>query len=227
MSYGGLINVGNALFVEGTAAGNVAIFRDFSFARGADSTTTWISMMHIRTGATGGALGPGGTPSYLRPVNLALFDAGTERFALGEGTRNQQPPNDQDFFGVIVSGSAANAATRWTTTPLAQTNFALVRIDHGVGDVDTLYLWMNASLDSEPSIATADATTTGNFGFNRIRPFAGNPSAEAGNIGAQGYLDEIRIGETFLDVTPVPEPSTWALVGLGLLAFLKFRRKRA
>ena len=225
MSYDALANTGGALFVDG-AAGSVAIFRDFSFSRGAEGTTTWISMLHIRTGATGGAFGPGQTVSYLRPVNLAFFEAGSERISLGEGTRNQLPENDQDVFGVLVGGSAANAATRWTTTPIAQTNLAVMRIDHGVGDVDTAYLWMNPGLGAEPSIATADATTTGDFDFNRVRPFAGNPSAQSGNIAAQGYLDEFRVGETFLDVTPVPEPSTWALLGLGLLAFLKFCRKQ-
>jgi hypothetical protein len=220
-------NSGGALFVDG-AAGSVAIFRDFSFSRGTEGTTTWISMLHIRTGATGGAFGPGQTASYLRPVNLAFFEAGSERISLGEGTRNQTPENDQDVFGVLVGGSVANAGTRWTTTSIALTNFAVLRIDHGVGDVDTAYLWMNPGIGSEPSTATADATTTGDFDFNRVRPFAGNPSAQSGNIAAQGFLDEFRIGETFSDVTltPVPEPSTWALLGLGLLAFLKFRRKR-
>ena len=226
MNYDSLVTGGNGLFVSG-ASGTVSIFRDLSFTRGTEGTTTWISMMHIRTGAQGGTFGPGGTPSYLRPVNLAFFEAGSERFAVGEGTRNQAGNMDDDVFGYLVGGSVGNANTRWTTAPIDQSNFALVRIDHGVGDVDTAYMWMNPALGSEPSILSADITTTGDFDFNRIRPFAGNPSAESGNIGAEGLIDEIRIGETFTDVTPVPEPSTWALIGLGLLLFFKFRRKQA
>src|SRR5687767_7661237 len=62
MGYDSLVNTGGALFVDG-AAGSVAIFRDLSFSRGTEGTTTWISLLHIRTGATGGAFGPGQTAS--------------------------------------------------------------------------------------------------------------------------------------------------------------------
>jgi hypothetical protein len=227
MSYDSLQVIGNGLYVEGTAGaspnGSVAIFRDLSAARGTDGTTTWLSFLHVRTGAEGGTSGPGGTASYLRPVNLSLFEAGTERLALGEGTRNT---GDEDVWGLVVAGSTANAATRWTTDPLDLLSLAVVRIDHGIGNADTAYMWINPTLGPEPDIAVADATTTGNFGFNRLRPFAGNPSTASGNIGAQGLIDEIRIGETWMDVTPVPEPSTWALISLGGLVWLALQRKR-
>jgi hypothetical protein len=42
---------------------------------------------------------------------------------------------------------------------------------------------------------------------------------------AVGVLDEIRIGATYADVTPVPEPTTTALLGLGGLALILRRRK--
>jgi len=102
-----------------------------------------------------------------------------------------------------------------------------VRIDHGAGNADTAYMWINPSLSAEPDIATAQAQSLGNFTFNRIRPFAGNPNAASENIGAEGYFDEIRIGETWADVTaaPVPEPSTFAMLALGAL-FLGWRLKR-
>ena len=37
-------------------------------------------------------------------------------------------------------------------------------------------------------------------------------------------IDEIRLGQTWLDVTSIPEPSTALLGGLGLLALLRRRR---
>jgi len=40
-----------------------------------------------------------------------------------------------------------------------------------------------------------------------------------------GDLDEIRIGATYADVSPVPEPSSTALIGLGGLALILRRRR--
>jgi hypothetical protein len=37
-------------------------------------------------------------------------------------------------------------------------------------------------------------------------------------------FDEIRFGTTFADVSPIPEPSTYALIGLGLAALFTLRR---
>jgi len=39
------------------------------------------------------------------------------------------------------------------------------------------------------------------------------------------YVDEIRIGTTFGDVTPIPEPMTLALLGLGGLGVIRRKRK--
>jgi hypothetical protein len=40
-------------------------------------------------------------------------------------------------------------------------------------------------------------------------------------------FDEFRIGTTFASVTPIPEPSTSALlIGLGALALIGMRRRR-
>jgi len=44
--------------------------------------------------------------------------------------------------------------------------------------------------------------------------------------GTKFFVDEIRIGTTFSDVAPVPEPGTLALLGSGGLLLL-LRRRRA
>jgi hypothetical protein len=221
MSYDSVQVSGNRLYVQGTASGSVAIFRDLAAPRGADGTTTWISLMGVRFGQATSTNGPGGSPSLVRPVNLSLFEIGSERLALGEGTRTtviSRP--DTDVWGLVVAGQVDNAQTDWTTDSLLVDSFALVRIDHGAGNVDTAYMWINPSLAAEPDIATAEAQSTGNFTFNRIRPFAGNPNTASQGVGAEGHLDEFRIGETWADVVlsaPIPEPSTFAMLGLGAL----------
>ena len=132
-------------------------------------------------------------------------------------------------MGLVVGGGVNNVATDWTTAPMDVESFVLVRIDHGLANVDNAYMWINPDLSAEPSLDSAMANATGNFSFNRLRPFAGNPSTASGNIAATGSFDEIRIGQTWSDVTltPVPEPSVTALCilgGLGL-AWRMFRRR--
>jgi hypothetical protein len=226
LNYMGQPAVGGRLYLDATP-GQVGIFRDFSAARGADGTTTWMSLISQRTGPTGGTFGPNSSASYLRPLNFALFEAGTERLALGEGTRNSGISlPDTDVWGLVVGGNVNNTATSWTTAPLANESLALVRIDHGVGNVDTAYMWINPDITAEPDIATAMAMATGNFGFNRIRPFAGNASAQSGNIAAQGYFDEFRVGDSWSAVI-VPEPAPMALMSLvGMAGFWMWRVRR-
>ena len=44
--------------------------------------------------------------------------------------------------------------------------------------------------------------------------------------GGRTFIDEIRIGDTFSDVTVVPEPVSASLIGIGGLALLNQRRRR-
>jgi len=71
-------------------------------------------------------------------------------------------------------------------------------------------------LDGSGSLDTAGTTDD----LEQVRLFFTNQLADADK-----FVDEIRIGESFADVTPVPEPST---MGLGLMgmALLMARRGR-
>jgi MYXO-CTERM domain-containing protein len=224
----------------GANTANSVIFRDLATEYGTDGTTIWISVQMQRLGlldTPGGApdgVAPdvnGGGTSWVRPQNWALFDvtsttAQSERLSFGEGTRTA---NDTDTFGLLVGGSATNAATVWSAAPVANLNTALVRIQYGAGNVDTATLWMNPA-PGDPALLTPSASTTGNFTFDRVRPFAGNRSNQtidgvsAARNAAYGSFDEFMIGSDWSDVHPVPEPGTVVLAGLAGLALLRRRR---
>lgn len=101
---------------------------------------------------------------------------------------------------------------------------------------ETIRLYLNPSSGAAPDSGDAIAIMT-----NRdiASPWGmGDPSVppapnRISNIGAGGYVpggvvtfDEIRIGTTFADVVPVPEPSTAGLVAIALGAFARSRRVR-
>lgn len=123
---------------------------------------------------------------------------------------------------------------------------------------DKLVIWMNPDLSAEPSEADADVVLdfadveqraqdindaggaamayrdlndANILSFDRIRFFAGNPSGA--RAAADWLIDELRIGETYADVTPiaapaavagVPEPGTLCLC-LASLAIWSCRRR--
>ncbi|MCA9259198.1 MAG: hypothetical protein KDA61_08360 [Planctomycetales bacterium] len=131
---------------------------------------------------------------------------------------------------------------------------------------DRMVIWMNPDLDAEPDVADADvildlqqvvdrfneivnaggdAGAPENVGFrnlndaniysfDRIRFFAGNQSGD--RAFADWLIDELRVGETFADVTPhtsggtagaVPEPVSLLLAAGTCAAFAARRRRRA
>jgi hypothetical protein len=75
----------------------------------------------------------------------------------------------------------------------------------------------------EPDTSTANVSNIGGFNlaFDRLAIRGGTESG--GNPAAQGFWDEIRIGDTFADVAPIPEPAVLGLLAIGIL-FLARRR---
>jgi hypothetical protein len=189
-------------------------FRDLPALRGADGTTTWLSFVGLRLGEKTGT-----PPTWQRAANFSLFEGTTERLAIGEGTNRAE-----DTWSLVPAGGAGN--TRASAVPFEQQSLIVLRIDHLAGN-DNAYLFVNPILGVEPNIATADTNSLGafSFSFNRVRPFAGN--MQTGHLPAIVAFDEVRIGDTYGDVTPfIPEPSTWALVVLAAAGGLIWKRRR-
>lgn len=97
---------------------------------------------------------------------------------------------------------------------------------------DTASLWINpGSLGAgSPPTATLTASTTGiNNDVQSFSSFLWRPQGNAASTQIPGSLivDEIRVGNSWADVTPIPEPSTWGMLLLGTLGiFLWVRHRR-
>jgi opacity protein-like surface antigen len=100
------------------------------------------------------------------------------------------------------------------------TNLFVVRFDlSAVNNADVVTVYRNpTSLDLEP-LVPAGTLTNFNLAFDRTS--VGNFQANGDSI----TVDEIRIGDTYSSVLPVPEPATGALVLLGTAMALRRRRR--
>jgi hypothetical protein len=98
------------------------------------------------------------------------------------------------------------------------TTFFVAKIDYtGGAGADVVTYWVNPTVGGAETVSAL--TATGTFNFDRI--------AFANFTPTRWNLDEVRFGTTWASVTPVPEPSTYALLALGLGALFFLRRRRA
>lgn len=175
--------------------------------------------------------------------------AGNEHLSFGRATANVEPAGlANDTWGYFLRGNGAltEASTDAFNTPAnanSTADFILVKINHNGGISnpinDTMQMWVNPILSDEGLLGAATLDfNPGDFGglapneerdfvFNAFRIFAGNWNTTVGNYGSIN-VDEIKVGETYGDVTllAVPEPSMLALVGLGGLALVQRLRRK-
>jgi hypothetical protein len=128
-----------------------------------------------------------------------LFNDASERLAIGNANGSAA-----NAWCLLPLGLATNSQP--STNAFSLPTLVVVRIDH-VGDSsdpDNAYVFFNPTLGLEPSTASAALSSVGvaDYSFNRLRVFAGGLDALHGQPAAELRVDEIRIGETYRDVTP-------------------------
>jgi hypothetical protein len=176
--------------------GDVRSFRNFAPRT---NGVTWVSFIGQRMGPTVTNTGTPANP-YPRAANIAFFEGGTERFAIGNGSGAVS-----NFWSILPAGSVANVTNdQRSATPMNQQAFIVLRIDHIEGTNDNIYMWINPRLSGTPSIATANARSIGafSFSFDRIRPFVGAVDTANNRPYADIAFDEFRVGNTFASVAP-------------------------
>ncbi len=120
-----------------------------------------------------------------------------------------------------------NNSYRVTTSVAAVANatvFAVIKITLSTtAGADSVQLWINPTDLSSETLSTNSVALSG---FDVTNNSITNFRLASFNGTAVSYWDEIRVGTSWNDVTPIPEPATWALLAAGLTAFVVFRRRR-
>ena len=130
-------------------------------------------------------------------------------------------------LGIHKRANTGSAETTAALQTLATgTYFVVVNYvtNGGVGD-DVMNIWLNptnASLGGGSAPSATFSSTAGTDTTTQWNQFRLSPPNQ---IGAS-FFDEVRVGTTWASVTPVPEPSTWALLAIGMTALVIFRRRR-
>jgi hypothetical protein len=210
----------------------------FGTIAAANSGTIWISFLYQNwTTDNVGRLG-------FRQANVGFF-SGASTNANGSANVNGTEVLDVGSLNTYTAGVGGDYMSLWgagvgqavaqqstVATPRGAfgsggTMLVVLRLDvDNTAAADTVFAWFNPTIGGlDPS--TAIATTTNIINLSAINAFriaAGNANASGTN--AVMAIDEFRLGYTFADVTPVPEPVTFALAGLGGLMFLALRRRK-
>ncbi len=197
----GLATTGNSISVTGSFPGHQT--RPLTVPQGVVGNTVWLSAVMKGTGSTG--LAGGGS--------VSLTNGGTGGFSIVTGTTTG-PPSANWSISDANSGSSAASST----IPNTLQSLLVARVVSGT-TTDVIDLFVNPPLTGTPP-ATANAT------LSLAHAALTNIDVSGASLsGGTNLIDEVRLGNTFADVTPVPEPSAVALLGLAAIGAAARQRR--
>jgi len=222
---------GNAVVTSGnTAAAFVQNSGDdLAYSRSLGQTfnsgTVWFGWLQLNSGGSNqdtflmlgdsGADSPTDKPNSTFAQIIFGRDSSTSNNLAYGTAADTSTLNDTGLNGATIAQNNANA-------PTSPADFLVVSVDFDANEASFF-------VNPDPlNIADNDFSVTG-------VPFGGSAISHVsmlrennffqGNF--NGFFDEIRVGDSFLDVTGIPEPASVALLGLGGLAMLGRHRRGA
>jgi hypothetical protein len=230
LTYPDLLVAGGSLRTADGGTATTISFRNLDRIYGDGETETWVSLLGRRNGVTANTSTFAGLSFY----NSSGSAAANSELAIGPTVSGGTSPVWR-IGDLNNGGTSASSNTTVSIDPNGTVYLLTMLIRWGVNDPaitaavgsgapSAVYLYVNPALGATPTLASANAARNINItNFDKIR-FAA--AAGAGSLLDYSF-DEIRIGDTFNDVTPssVPEPSA-VMLGLVSLIFCGTIRTR-
>jgi len=220
----GVWNAGGSAGPEITVSNSVALTAPAGFAPASGNGVKWSPDGTARrnmfqfASVSSGAL----YASFLLDVQT---NSSTKLLAYFENTTSSITSPQLGLFlgnGTIGVGKSTTSPGFSTSLSLATTHLVVIRYTFSANaQVD---IWVDPSSSDYAAVSAPTPTGgTSGTGNSALQYFAINSPS---GTGPSAFLDEVRVGTTWADVTPVPEPATLTLVGLALIGGAVIARRR-